>query len=217
MIQGGESAAWRLDIVAQGTVQRSVQAPDDWAEKIAIAANWWGGPGVIWFAAVLWLGGRALGRATIARVGLRGTEGLAVASAISGIVKGLAGRTRPFVTPGEPWHWEFNHGWTDAQYFSMPSGHTTATFAFAVGIGIALRGMPSSRRAMIGAALAISAVLVAWARMYTGQHWFTDVLAGAILGTVTSVLLARWHSRRAAGAYDRVMLGGDAESSTSAT
>ncbi|MFI5246320.1 MAG: hypothetical protein ACHQQR_13895, partial [Gemmatimonadales bacterium] len=55
---------------------------------IGSAFNWWGGPGVIWLAAILWLGGRALKLGRVSLLGLRGAEAIAIASAINGIVKG---------------------------------------------------------------------------------------------------------------------------------
>ena len=174
---------------------------------IGAAFNWWGGPGVIWFAAILWLVGRALKRSHVAMIGLRGAEGIAVASALSGIVKGFAGRARPFVTPDEPWHWNFLHGWTDATYFSMPSGHTTATIGFAAAITVASVRMPRMPRLALVAAAFASVILVGFARVYTNQHWFSDVLAGALLGGMAGFPLAGWHERHPRTAFDRVLLG----------
>jgi membrane-associated phospholipid phosphatase len=174
---------------------------------IGRAFNWWGGPGVIYFAALLWLGGRVLDRKRISLLGFRGAEAIAVASGISAIVKGLAGRTRPFVAPGEPWHWSFSGGWTDAHFGSMPSGHTTATVAFAVVICLASeRWTQPARAAMIVAAIS-AALLVAFARMYTNQHWFSDIVAGAVIGVATGFLVKRWHSRNSHSAFDFWMLG----------
>jgi membrane-associated phospholipid phosphatase len=184
---------------------------DHTLHSISAAFNWWGGPGVIWFAAILWLGGRALKHLPVSTLGLRGAEAIAVASAISGIVKGFAGRARPFVSPDDPGRWNYLHGWTDARYFSMPSGHTTATVAFAAAIGVAsLRWAPSKRVAMIVGAFA-AAFLVAFARLYSNQHWFSDVAAGAALGWVTGFLLTRWHERHPHSAFDRVLLGATAD------
>jgi membrane-associated phospholipid phosphatase len=169
--------------------------------------NWWGGSGVIWFTALIWLGGRAVKRGRAALLGLRAAEAIAVASSLSGILKGFAGRARPFVTPDAPWHWNFLHGWTDARYFSMPSGHTTATIAFATAISVASASWaPSARIAMILGAFA-STLLVAFARIYTNQHWFSDVLIGALLGAITGFLIARWHERHPRTAFDRAMAG----------
>jgi membrane-associated phospholipid phosphatase len=174
---------------------------------VSRAANWWGGDGVVYAAVLLWLGARAIRRGALSRVGLRGAEALAVASAISGIVKGLAGRARPYVTPGEPWHFDFNHGWTDAQYFSMPSGHTTASMAFAVGIALALFAAKVRRRWLIATPLVLSACVVAWARIVTNQHWLSDVVAGSVLGATTALCLSVLHRKKPSPRYERVMLG----------
>ena len=177
---------------------------------IGSAFNWWGGPGVIWFAALLWLGGRALKYPRTSLLGLRGIEGIAVASALSGIVKGFAGRARPFVTPDAPWHWNFLHGWTDARYFSMPSGHTTATFAFATAVTVVAAHRRFSKKPIIIALAFLSALLVAFARTYTNQHWFSDVAFAAFLGATTGFFLIRWHERHPRNAFDRVLLGANA-------
>ena len=197
--------------VADRALQSILQDPavqhDAVLRAIAHAFNWRGGPGVICCAAVLWLGARALKRHGIAELGLRGAEGIAVASAISGIAKGLTGRSRPFLVPAEPWHWEFAHGWTDARFFSMPSGHTTATFAFAAAASVVAGNWRPIPRAAFTAAVFGSALLVAFARAFLDQHWLTDVAAGALLGGVTGFALARWHVRHPATPFDRALLG----------
>ena len=201
---------------ADRAVQQWLQAPPLQAsaalQGFAGVFNSWGGPGVIWFGALLWLTARAMRRRNLAVVGLRGVEALAVASAISGIIKGFAGRERPFVAPGEPWHFNVLHGWTDARYFSLPSGHTTATVAFAFASCVVTRGWPRAARVSYGGLLLLSACGVAFARAYTDQHWATDVLAGALLGGTTGWLLARWHLRRGDTAFDRALTGPEAAS-----
>lgn len=197
-----------VDRSTQELLQSAVWQQSAALHAIERAFNWWGGSGVIWFAALLWLGGRALKMRRVAELGLRGAEGIAVSSAISGITKGLAGRARPFVTPGEPWHFEFARGWTEAHYFSMPSGHTTATFGFAVAASLAAtRFAPPSRALFISLALT-SAVAVAFARTYSNQHWLTDVIAGALLGAATGWWIVRLHRRISDPVFDRALLGG---------
>jgi membrane-associated phospholipid phosphatase len=196
-----------VDRAIASTLQGSALQQNHALHAMGVLFNWWGGTGVICCAALLWLGGRALRWGRPSLLGLRGAEAIAVASAISGIVKGFAGRTRPFVTPGEPWHWNFAHGWTDAHYFSMPSGHTTAAIAFAAAISVAsARRVSRGRAAMIACVLG-AGILVAFVRVYTNQHWFSDVVAGAVLGATTGVLLARWHERHPGTAFDRALLG----------
>lgn len=201
---------WRADIAAQRAMQEKRGGAGADTEAFWRALNWWGGTGVIVFAALLWLGGRAFGMPVISRIGLRGAEGIAIASALSGIVKGLAGRSRPFLAPGEPWQWDFNHGWSDARYFSMPSGHTTATVAFAVAAAIAAGRARRAGGAVFGAIVIVSALCVGFARMYADQHWLSDIAVAVLLGSATSVALDGIHARRPAIGYHRIMLGASA-------
>jgi|GEM_PF-574064 len=208
---------WRTDIGVQRIARDSAVQAVPGVAPLARAVNKWGGDGVIWFAALLWLGGRAIKRQAWARVGLRGAEAIAIASAISGIIKGLAGRARPFLTPGEPWNWDFNHGWTDARYFSMPSGHTTATVAFVAAVVLATHEWTPGRRAALTVPLSVSAVLVGVARIFTNQHWLSDVVVAVIIGVATAFVLSRLHARAAEkrvpgtqSRYHRWMLGAGA-------
>lgn len=205
--QAQPNIVWRLDAAVQRGARDSTRQASSALQVVARGANWWGGDGVVWFAALLWLGSRAMGRHAIARIGLRGAEALAIASALSGITKGLAGRARPFVTPGEPWHFDFNHGWSDAKFFSMPSGHTTATIACAVGIALALGAYRPATRALIAIPLVLSGLVVAGARIFANQHWLSDVTVALVLGASTAVALALLHRRGPARKYHRVMLG----------
>ncbi|MBI1809288.1 MAG: phosphatase PAP2 family protein [Gemmatimonadetes bacterium] len=195
------------DRAVQHWLQGATLQQDEALQGLAGSLNWWGGPGVIWFGALLWLAARAFGRRRLSLAGLRGVEALAIASAISGLIKGFAGRERPFVEPGEPWHFNLLHGWIDARYFSLPSGHTTATFAFAVATLVVTRDWPWPSRTGYRAALLLSAVAVAFARMYTDQHWLSDVVVGALLGGATGWIVADWHARRGDTAFDRVLAG----------
>jgi undecaprenyl-diphosphatase len=61
---------------------------------------------------------------------------------------------------------------------SFPSGHTAAAVAFASGAGQVLP--------VASVPLHILAALVAYSRVHTGVHYPSDVLAGAVLGSVVS-------------------------------
>jgi len=66
---------------------------------------------------------------------------------------------------------------------SFPSGHTSFYFALATGIYFI------NKKA--GSWLLISAGLIGLARIYTGVHWPLDIIAGAILGWVTAILIKK--------------------------
>lgn len=63
---------------------------------------------------------------------------------------------------------------------SFPSDH--ATFGFAIAIALFL----VSRR--IGILTLLFAALIAFSRVYTGEHYVSDVIAGALIGGVIALL-----------------------------
>lgn len=200
-----------MDRAAASASQSATLQQNDALHAMGRTFNWWGGSGVIYFAAFLWLGGRALKRTRVSLLGLRSAEAITVASAINGLAKGVAGRARPFVTPDEPGHWYLLHGWTDAHFQSMPSGHTAATVAFAAAVIVVSTRFAATTRRMVIAGSVLAALFVAVARIYTNQHWLSDVLAGALIGYVSGLLLASWHERNPRTRFDRVLLGAGAE------
>lgn len=80
--------------------------------------------------------------------------------------------------------------------YSFPSGHTA--HAFAVGVVILIM-MPKK----VGVPIFIISVLMAYSRLYIGVHYPTDVIGGAIIGTLMGLLSVylvnnisdRWNKR----------------------
>jgi undecaprenyl-diphosphatase len=64
---------------------------------------------------------------------------------------------------------------------SFPSDH--ATFAFAIAVAIAL----ASQRA--GIIALVLAVVISFARVYVGEHYVSDVVAGALIGAGMALLI----------------------------
>lgn len=83
--------------------------------------------------------------------------------------------------------------------YSFPSVHATNAFASAVVLDAVF---PGARVAFVALA-----ALVSYSRIYVGDHWPSDVLAGALLGSLIGLgarvlfmrLVARWGSPRRAG------------------
>jgi len=86
-------------------------------------------------------------------------------------VKNLVGRPRPF----ESWQ-----GLTSLvpapDKFSFPSGHTMTAFAV---WAVLLQGVPG-----LGPPFLLLAFLIGCSRVFLGMHYPTDVLVGALLGSV---------------------------------
>ena len=74
---------------------------------------------------------------------------------------------------------------------SFPSGHTNAAFAFAIGICAA----KDPRRWMKITAVCM-AVVMGLSRLYVGVHFPSDVLAGAVIGSLCG-LLGAWVVKKA--------------------
>ena len=66
---------------------------------------------------------------------------------------------------------------------SFPSGHTTTAFALFSLLAFA------SRNKLVQSLCFAAAILVGYSRIYLGQHFFNDVLAGAVLGYISSLFL----------------------------
>lgn len=73
---------------------------------------------------------------------------------------------------------------------SFPSGHTNAAFAFAV----ALCAVPFQK--WVKAAALCAAALMGLSRLYVGVHFPSDVLAGAVIGTLCG-LAGAWIVKKA--------------------
>jgi undecaprenyl-diphosphatase len=110
------------------------------------------------------------------------------AGLIANLTKNILGRARPklFDQVGAL---DFNFFAFDPDYASLPSGHATNIFALATVIGIL---WPRGRVMLYTVAAWIAA-----SRVLIGQHYVTDVVLGAILGTAFPYLVRdRFAARR---------------------
>lgn len=114
-----------------------------------------------------------------------GVPGLFVA-----IVKRMIGRARPLATGHidpfvfAPFIWR-------ADYASLPSGHATTAFSVLVAFGTL---WPRGRTVLLLYALAISV-----SRVMVMAHYPSDVLAGAVVGTVGALMVRRYFALRRLG------------------
>jgi undecaprenyl-diphosphatase len=112
---------------------------------------------------------------------------IAVPGLVVAIIKRLIGRARPFVTgEADPFAYQLLVWRSD--FASLPSGHSTTAFAAALAIGAL---WPRAR-----VALWIYALVIALSRVVVTAHHPSDVLAGAVFGTIGALLVRDWFAAR---------------------
>jgi undecaprenyl-diphosphatase len=103
------------------------------------------------------------------------------------VVKRLIGRARPYVgTHDDPFAY-MPFIWRP-DYASMPSGHSTTAAAAAIAIGAI---WPQARPIVW-----LYALIIMSARVLMNVHHPSDVIAGALVGTVGALMVRRWFAMR---------------------
>jgi len=125
----------------------------------------------------------------------QGWRGLAIAASAgatvgladylaAGVFKKIVGRIRPCNLDGLKEHLDLLTGCGSG--LSFPSAHATNHFALAVFLSLVC----FADRRMIKWLLVLWAASIALGQVYVGRHYFSDVIAGAGLGTFIGLLAA---------------------------
>ena len=150
-----------------------------WKNGLATAAEPWGNPRY-----VLPAGALSYGLAFLIRPGTAWEEvsgdafrSLAATSVAVVALKYATGRRRPARHPDQPYRFFRYRDWDDTP--SFPSGHAALAFALASSLSRSAEDKWWAAVPLYGLAAA-----TAWQRVYDGRHWPSDVVAGALLGTI---------------------------------
>ena len=127
--------------------------------------------------------------AIMVRVGFLFTA-IAVPGLFDTIVKRMIGRARPLVT-GQVDPFAFAPFVFRADYASLPSGHATTAFSVLAAFGCL---WPRARTALL-----LYALLIAVSRVVVTAHFASDVMAGAVVGTVGVLLVRHYFALRRLG------------------
>lgn len=135
-------------------------------------------------------------------------SGVLGAAAWSQMLKAVLDRPRPELVPHL----------TQVYSASFPSGHSTASAATYLVLGLMVAGIHRRRavRAYVVLVAIALTLLVGVSRVYVGVHWPTDVLAGWTLGALWAIAVwtvARWLGRRSSA---RARVGAEEPSAPSA-
>ena len=141
-----------------------------------------GDPGALAISASLFVVGYAAHKPDLTDASRHSLEAILASGAITQVLKLSVGRARPNLsrdTNAYMFH-PFHGSQTD--FNSLPSGHTTASFAAATVFSAEIRRTHPDAAKYATPALYGIASLVGGARMYNDRHWFTDVATGALIG-----------------------------------
>ncbi|MFQ5746559.1 MAG: phosphatase PAP2 family protein [Gemmatimonadota bacterium] len=174
-------AALALDNEARTRVQRAQGEFGDDVASFSERLGRWGPTAPIVVGGSLLVGGLTEGNTGV-RKGLAVISGMALGSLPTNAAKFLVGRKRPNSGAGtlelDPF----------SGHKSFPSGHATFIFSIAASIDEV-----TESPWLAGGAYGL-ATLTGFERIYDDKHWLSDVVAGAIMGTLSG----RFAARRAA-------------------
>ncbi len=137
-------------------------------------------------AAILFVGALTGSNTHFQDAAFTSLESIVLANLLTSALKTIVGRARPNLDlgPGSIQPFGGNR--------SFPSGHATTIFALATPWVLYYPGIASGALFTLG-------IGTAMARMADDYHWFSDVVAGALIGFGTGYFLSRRHQRLASG------------------
>jgi membrane-associated phospholipid phosphatase len=167
-----------------------------------------GDPGSLATGAILYGIGRADGQRRVQALGLHSVESIVFSGLISGGLKMIAGRQRPYADVNTPYNFQLWRGFSDDKYRSFPSGHTTAAFAFASTLTRETQFWWPHATWYIGTVFYGGAGLIGLSRMYNNQHWASDVMSGAAIGTIVGLKVVKYTHSHPGNHIDQSLIKG---------
>jgi membrane-associated phospholipid phosphatase len=163
-------------------------------------------PGGLATGAGLYLLGGLDGQRRTQDLGLHTMEAIVLGVIVSGSVKVVTGRARPYVSENDASKFQLMRGLKNDGYRSFPSGHTTAAFAFAATVASETQRWWPDSRWILGPLLYGGATLSGVSRIYNKAHWSSDVMAGMAIGTFTGLKVVRYQHSHPGNWLDRKLL-----------
>ena len=137
-----------------------------------------------------YVGGQAGGSEGLSQGAARAAAGFLATGAITQTLKWAVGRPRPDLGPEEQ---GLRPGSFDNDHQAWPSGHAAVAFSLATSVAM------ETETEWVGAAAYGLAGVTAWSRVYADRHWTSDVVAGAVIGTLATRATIHWLDARQAG------------------
>jgi membrane-associated phospholipid phosphatase len=111
-------------------------------------------------------------------------ESVLLADATTFVLKQAIGRGRPFAAGEKD---SFRPFQFKSDYDSMPSMHTSSSFAMASVLAA------TSESYLAKLSYYTAATFVGFSRLYKDQHWASDIVLGAVIGELCGRVVTRYH------------------------
>lgn len=147
---------------------------------------------------------------TTADVAFHAAEAVAAASLTSQVIRGPLGRTRPRDAErpyDDQYEFHFGQGFRHFQQRAFPSIHSSSGFAAASAIVAEVKRRDPGATWFVAVPAYTLALTPGLARMYLGQHWASDILSGAFLGTFFGWRVVNYSHDHPTTRVDRIFLG----------
>ncbi len=212
MIAGGMTlttfALFPLDKRLAAELQDSTTQANQFFKKSSKGLESFASPGAYIIGGGLYVVGRLGNMPRIADLGWHGTEAVIVGDGIAYLLKGIMGRSRPFVsTDTIPRDFDSGRGFKSTDWQSFPSGHATTAFAAAAAVTDETTMWWPGSTWIIGPVMYSGATLVGLSRMYNNKHWASDVALGALIGTFSGKKVVMAAHDNPNNFFDRMLLG----------
>jgi len=173
-------------------------------------------PGSLIAGAGLYGLGRAGGQRRLQALGLHSLESILIADVVGGTIKFVAGRARPYADIENPADFQLFRGFSDNKYRSFPSGHTINAFAFASTVTRETQFWWPHSAWYVGTVFYGGATLMGLSRIYNNQHWASDVMGGAAIGTLIGVKVVKYTHSHPGSRIDTHLIKGKKQSQSGA-
>jgi membrane-associated phospholipid phosphatase len=201
-----------IDMRLANRLQDSATQANRFLHTAATGFRLLGDPGSFATGTAVYLIGRANGDRRVQSVGLHSVESILLADILGGGIKLVAGRQRPYVDVRTPNNFQLWRGLSGDKYRSFPSGHTITAFAFASTVTRESRFWWPRATWYVGTVFYGGASLVGLSRMYNNQHWASDVMAGAAIGTLVGLKVVNYTHSNPGNHLDNVLIKGKGSS-----
>jgi membrane-associated phospholipid phosphatase len=171
-----------------------------------------GDPGSFVTGTLIYVIGRIDGQRRVQALGLHSVESILLADVLGGGIKMVAGRQRPFVDVTNPYNFQLWRGFQGDQFRSFPSGHTITAFAFASTVTRETQFWWPHAAWYVGTVFYGGASLVGLSRIYNNQHWASDVMAGATIGTIVGLKVVKYTHSHPGNKLDQKLIKGKSRS-----